>query len=169
MFLSTRKAILAVMALAILSFSTVGWAQKPAAGPADSSLRGSNGQTVTSQSLHGKVTVLAFGASWLPLSRTQLQGLKKVAERYGDRGVVVYWISTESENAKAKNFASDEQVRAFGQKYGGDISVLRDPDMAVARRLGAVELPSIVILDKQGNLSGEAIKGLMPMATRWPS
>jgi len=158
--LSIRKAIIAVMALAILSFSTVSWAQKPAAGPADFSLRGIDGQTVTAQSLRGKVAVLAFGASWLPLSRTQLQSLKKVAERYGDRGVVVYWVSTESENTKAKNFATDEQLRAFGQKYGGDIKVLRDPEMSAARRLGAVELPSIVILDKQGNPSGEAIKGL---------
>jgi peroxiredoxin len=160
MFLNTRKVAITVLVLAVLSLTQVSFAQKPAAGPADFSLRSINGQTVTAQSLRGKVAVLAFGASWLPLSRTQLQSLKKVAERYGDRGVIVYWISTESENTKAKNFATDEQLRAFGQKYGGDITVLRDPDMAVARRLGAVELPSIVILDKQGNLSGEAIKGL---------
>jgi hypothetical protein len=51
-------------------------------------------------------------------------------------------------------------LRAFGQKYGGDIAVLRDPEMSAARRLGAVELPSIVILDKHGTQSGETIKGL---------
>ena len=117
---------------------------------------------MTSQSLRGKVVVLAFGASWLPLSRTQLQGVKKLADKYGERGVVVYWVSTEADNAKAKNYASDEQLRAFAKKYGPDIAVLRDPELSVAKKLGAVELPSVVILDKQGNLSGEPIRGLDP-------
>ena len=112
--------------------------------------------------LRGKVVVLAFGASWLPLSRPQLQGVKKLADKYGERGVVVYWVSTEPDNTKAKNYASDEQLRAFGKKYGTDVAVLRDPDMTVAKKLGAVELPSVVILNKQGSLSGEPIKGLDP-------
>ena len=72
--------------------------------------------------------VLAFGASWLPLSKAQLQGVRKLADEYSDRGVVVYWVSTESEDPKSKNFASDEQLRAFAQKYGLKVTVLRDPD-----------------------------------------
>ena len=70
---------------------------------------------------------MAFGASWLPLSRTQLQGVKKLANQYSDRGVVVYWVSTEPDNNKAKNYASDEQLRAFSKKYGltSPFSVIR--------------------------------------------
>src|SRR3954471_9818918 len=84
----------------------------------DFSLRSVDGQTVTSESLRGEVVVLAFGASWLPLSRTQLQGVRKLADEYSERGVVVYWVSTESADAKSKNYASDEQLRSFAQKYG---------------------------------------------------
>jgi peroxiredoxin len=162
MFSINRKSIITSMLFGLLCLSPVSFAQRTASGPSDFSLRSLEGQNVTSQSLRGKVVVLAFGASWLPLSRTQLQGLKKLIDHYGDRGVVIYWVSAEPDNSKAKNYASDDQLRAFAKKYGSDVAVLRDPEMLAAKRLGALELPSVVILDKQGNLSGEPIKGLDP-------
>jgi len=162
MFLINRKSIVAVFLLTLLCFSSIAFAQKASSGPAEFSLRSIDGQTVTSQSLRGEVVVLAFGASWLPLSRTQLQGVKKLADQYENRGVVVYWVSTEPDNSKAKYYASDDQLRAFAKKYGVDVAVLRDPDMLTAKKLGAVELPSVVILDKKGNADGDPIKGLDP-------
>ena len=86
-------------------------------GAVEFSMRSVDAQTVTSESLRGEVVVLAFGASWLPLSRTQLQGIRKLADQYSDRGVVVYFVSTESQDAKSKkDFASDAQLRAFSQE-----------------------------------------------------
>lgn len=160
MLLINRKSLLALFSVVLLG-SSLGLAQNRAAAPIDFSLRSIDGQTITSQSLRGEVVVLAFGASWLPLSKAQLQGIRKLADEYSDRGVVVYWVSTESEDSKSKNFASDEQLRAFAQKYGLKVTVLRDPDGAVSKKFGIDQLPSIVILDKQGNPS-EPIGGLDP-------
>ena len=156
----SRKPVAA--ALMILLVSCVTLAQNPANQRADFSLRSIDGQTVSSNSLRGEIVVLAFGASWLPLSRTQLQGVKKFADEYSSRGVVVYWVSTESDDPKSKNFASDDQLRAFSQKYGLKVTVLRDPDGAVSKKFGVDQLPSIVILDKEGNVSGGPIGGLDP-------
>ena len=130
--------------------------------PVEFSLPSVDGQTITSQSLRGEVVVLAFGASWLPLSRTQLQGVSKLADEYSDRGVVVYWVSTESEDPKSKNFATNEQLKGFAQKYGLKVTVLRDPDAVVSKRFGINQLPAIVILDKQGNIVGSPSGGLDP-------
>jgi len=130
--------------------------------PIEFSLKSIDGQTVTSASLRGEVVVLAFGASWLPLSKTQLQGIRKFADEYSNRGVVVYWVSTESEDQKSKNYASDDQLRAFANKYGLKVTVLRDPDGTVSRKMGVDQLPSMVIIDKQGNLAGTPIGGLDP-------
>ena len=152
----TRKWVLAGL-LTVLA-SSAAFAQPQA----DFSLRSVDGQTITSNSLRGEVVVLAFGASWLPLSKTQLQGVRKFADEYSNKGVVVYWVSTESDNSKSKNFASDDQLRAFAQKYGLKVTVLRDPDGVVSKKLGVDQLPSIVILDKQGNVSGPPIGGLDP-------
>ena len=157
MVLKHQKSFLAGLLLAAL-ISTVAIAQTRV----DFSLRSVDGQTVTSDSLRGEVVVLAFGASWLPLSKTQLQGVRKLADEYSERGVVVYWVSTESADAKSRNYASDDQLRAFAQKYGLRVTVLRDPEGVVSKKFGVDQLPSIVILDKQGNISGAPIGGLDP-------
>jgi len=157
MVLKTKTRVLA--GLLILLAISVSFAQNPRV---DFSLRSTDGQTVTSESLHGEIVVLAFGASWLPLSRTQLQGVRKLADDYSSRGVVVYWVSTESDDSKSKNFASDEQLRSFAQKYGLKVTVLRDPDGVVSKKFGVDQLPSIIILDKEGNMSGGPIGGLDP-------
>ena len=151
-----------IAGLMMLLAGVSAWAQNRATQPVDFSLRSIDGQTITSESLRGEVVVLAFGASWLPLSRTQLQGVRKLADEYSNKGVVVYWVSTESDDPKSKNFASDEQLRAFAQKYGLKVTVLRDPDSVVSKKFGVDQLPSIVILDKQGNIDGGPIGGLDP-------
>jgi peroxiredoxin len=155
----TRNSLVALFVVVLLGASLV-LAQDR--GPADFTLRSIDSQTITSDSLRGEVVVLAFGASWLPLSKTQLQGVRKLADEYSDRGVVVYWVSTESDDPKSKNYASDQQLRAFAQKYGLKVTVLRDPDGAVSKKFGIDQLPSIVILDKNGSPIGEPIGGLDP-------
>jgi len=150
---------LALLLVVLLASSFV-FAQN---GPAtvNFSLRTTDGQTITSDSLRGEVVVLAFGASWLPLSKAQLQGVRKLADEYSDRGVVVYWVSTESEDPKSKNYASDENLRGFAQKYGLKVTVLRDPDGATSKKFGVDQLPSFVIVDKHG-VASEPIGGLDP-------
>ena len=155
-----RRPLLALFMTLVFGLS-LGLAQDRDSGQVDFSLRSTDGQTITSDSLRGEVVVLAFGASWLPLSKNQLQGIRKLADEYSDRGVVVYWVSTESEDPKSKNFASNEQLRSFAQKYGIRVTVLRDPDGSISKKFGIDQLPSIVIIDKQGNPS-EPIGGLDP-------
>ena len=157
MVLNPQKTFLAGLLVALLT--SVAAAQTRV----DFSLRSVDGQTVSSDSLRGEVVVLAFGASWLPLSKTQLQGVRKLADEYSNKGVVVYWVSTESDDSKSKNFASDQQLKSFSQKYGLNVTVLRDPNGVVSKKFGVDQLPSIVILDKEGNIAGAPIGGLDPL------
>jgi alkyl hydroperoxide reductase subunit AhpC len=155
-----RRTIVIAAALSFLALClTSAGAQT---GAANFSLRAVDGEAVTAESLRGEVAVLAFGASWLPITRNQLEGVKKLADDYSGRGVAVYWVSTDSESAKSKNYVSDDQLRTLARKY--KVTVLRDPDGAVSKKLGVDQLPSVVILDKQGNVSGGAIGGLDPSA-----
>ena len=153
-----RVAIIASVFAIAMTLSMPGLAQNSAP---EFSLRAIDGETVTSASLRGEVVVLAFGASWLPLTRNQMEAVKKLADQYAGRGVAVYWISTESESPKSKNYASDEPLRALAQKYKA--TVLRDPDGAVSKKLGVDQLPSVVIVDKQGNIA-DRIGGMDPTA-----
>jgi peroxiredoxin len=160
MHLTNRHPLTALFLLVLLG-SSLAFAQERRPPIIDFSLRTIDSQTITSDSLRGEVVVLAFGASWLPLSKMQLQGVRKLADEYSDRGVVVYWVSTESEDPKSKNFASDDQLRAFAQKYGLKVTVLRDPDGATSKKFGVDQLPSFVLIDKRGSAS-EPIGGLDP-------
>ena len=167
MFLKSRKAVAAATLTLVLPLSatTASVARRKthvAPQSVEFALRSVDGTTISSESLRGEVVVLAFGASWLPLSRTQLQGIRKLADKYSERGVVVYWVSTDSESPKSKNYATDEQLRAFSKKYGLNVTVLRDPEGKVSRQFRVDQLPAIVILDKQGNPVGTPIGGLDP-------
>ncbi len=157
MVLNPQKTVVAGLLVAMLT--SVAAAQNRV----DFSLRSIDGQTISSESLRGEVVVLAFGASWLPLSKAQLQGVRKLADEYSNRNVVVYWVSTESDDSKSKNFASDQQLKSFSQKYGLNVTVLRDPNGVVSKKFGVDQLPSIVILDKEGNIAGTPIGGLDPL------
>jgi peroxiredoxin len=135
----------------------------PAAEGVTFNLRTVEGGSISSEMLRGDVAVLAFGASWLPLSRAQVQGVQRVADEFGSRDVRVYWVSTDSDKQGSKNYASDEQLRDFAHRHALKIAVLRDPDGALFKTLGVErnQLPAVVILDKQGNVS-EAVGGLAP-------
>ena len=153
----TRKATAIAVFIFALSLAPAAFAQ----GPAEFSLRAIDNDAVTAQSLRGEVAVLAFGASWLPLSRNQMESVKKLADQYAGRGVAVYWVSVDSDNSKSKNFVSDDQLRELARKY--KVTILRDPDGALSRKLGVDQVPAVVILDKQGNVAA-SIGGMDPNA-----
>jgi peroxiredoxin len=110
--------------------------------------------------VRGQVVVLACGASWLPLTRKQVQGVRKLANDYSAHGVIVYWVSTDSEKPGSRNYASDDQLRAFARKYDLNLTILRDPDAKVVKQFGVDQIPAVVILDRNGEVYGEPINGL---------
>jgi cytochrome c biogenesis protein CcmG/thiol:disulfide interchange protein DsbE len=150
-----------IIAVALVTLTLFSFAPRTDAQSAEFSFRSIDGPAVTSESVRGEVVVLGFGASWLPLTRNQMEGLKKLADQYAGRGVAVYWVSSESDSLKSKNFASDDDLRALGRKY--KITVLRDPDGAVSKRLGVDQLPSTLIINKQGQVAA-TLGGLDPNA-----
>jgi thiol-disulfide isomerase/thioredoxin len=125
-------------------------------------LKSLDGASVDVQGLNGKVVVLAIGASWLPLSKDQITITNKLARKYAGRDVAIYWVSNDSDNAKSKNYATDEQIQAFGVKNKLTSAILRDPMGASLKKFGVDQIPSFVILDKTGKLAGEAFGGLDP-------
>jgi len=152
-----------LFAVALVSALVSGQALASTPRGVEFNLRTVDGGSITSEMLRGDVVVLAFGASWLPLSRTQVQGVQGLADEYRDRDLRVYWVSTDSDKPQSKNYATDEQIRSFARKNGLKVAVLRDPDGGLFRTLGVErnQLPAVVILDREGNVA-ETIGGLDP-------
>jgi peroxiredoxin len=156
-------ALALLFVLASLPVSAVTPADAPAQSPLDFSLRTADGGEISSEMLRGDVVVLAFGASYL--GRKQVQRVQELADEFGERDVRVYWVSTESSSPKSKNYATDEQLRAFARKNGLKIAVLRDPEGTLFKQTRADQLPSIVILDRTGSVSGSPVGGFDPDAS----
>jgi thiol-disulfide isomerase/thioredoxin len=127
------------------------------------SLSGVSGGQVDVQGQHGKVVILAMGASWLPLSKSQAEYANVLAKRYSGKDVVVYFVATDSTNAKSKNFATNADIEKFAAGSKLAVPVLRDSDGAMTlKKFNVDQLPSFVVLDKQGNVSGPAFGGIDP-------
>lgn len=111
----------------------------------------------------GKVVVLAVGATWLPLSKSQANITAKLAKQYAGRDVVFYFVTTESDAVKSKNYASDEQIQTFAERNKMALSILRDSDGATTlKKFKIDQLPSFIVFDKNGKIAAEPYGGLTP-------
>ena len=120
-----------------------------------------DGGRVDVQNQKDKVVVLAIGASWLPLSTQQAIITNKLAKKYAGRDVVIYFVATDSTSAKSKNYASDDELNNFVTRTKLTVSVLRDSDGAqTLKKYGVDQLPSFVILGKDGKPAAEAYGGI---------
>ena len=129
---------------------------------AQTNLTSLDGAKVNVEGQQGKIVVLAIGASWLPLSKDQAVITNKLAKKYAGKDVAIYFVATDSSNAKAKNYASNEELSAFATRNKLNVSVLRDSDGAgTLKKFGVDQLPSFVVLDKNGKVA-EVFGGIDP-------
>jgi peroxiredoxin len=132
------------------------------AGNAQTSLQKVGGGSVDVEAQGGKVVVLAYGARWLPLSQKQVDFTNLLAKKYAGKNVVVYFVATDSLSQKSKNFADDGMLSNFATDRKLSVPVLRDPDGATMKKFRVDQLPSFVVLDKTGAVSGDAFGGIDP-------
>jgi peroxiredoxin len=145
-----RKIALTLVAILLISTAVIAQVDKLA-------LRSLDGSKVNIVDLRGKVVVLSFGGTWVPMSSRELPVLQKIADRYASRGVQFYWVSLNSAQQGARNYASDADLKAFAQKLNLRIPVLRDPDQEAYQALSLDALPTLVILDREGKVARKLV------------
>ena len=112
-----------------------------------------DGQTVSLSGLRGKVVVLLFGGAHDPQCKDEFKALQSLAERYQNKGVSIYWVSVNSPaDANLKNPCGPT----------GSVIVLRDQNQAGFKRYQGRQLPTIVVLDQQGQVHGQPRGGFNP-------
>jgi thiol-disulfide isomerase/thioredoxin len=115
-----------------------------------------DGQTVSLSSLRGKVVVLLFGGMQDPQCKDEFKALQSLAERYQEKGVNIYWVSVNS----ATDASNDKLKSPCGP--AGSVIVLRDQNQAGFKRFSGRQLPTIVVLNQQGELHGQPRGGFNP-------
>jgi thiol-disulfide isomerase/thioredoxin len=129
---------------------------------AQTTLSSINGERVDVQGQRGKVVILAVGAKWLPLSAKQAEYTNVLAKKYAGRDVAIFFIATDS-LTRPRNSATNDELARFGTENKLAVPILRDPDAAASIKVfGVDQVPTFLILDKQGQLVGKPIGGIDP-------
>ncbi len=106
-----------------------------------------DGQSISSDSLRGKVVLLNFWATWCPPCRIEMPGFEAVYERKRSQGFVVLGISTDA--------GGSDGVRAFLAAHHITYPVAMASASVVRDFGGATVLPTSFLIDRQGRIRNE--------------
>jgi len=114
-----------------------------------------SGQTIALSSMRGNVVVLLFSGTQDPQRREGLKALESLSEKYQGKDVKIFWVSIN-----AASEATNDQLKSVSTS----VSVLRDTNQIAFRRFSGkmAQLPTIVVLDRQGNPFGQPRGGFNP-------
>jgi len=116
--------------------------QKAIAAP-DFSLQDLQGKTFQLSGQLGKPVVIFFGTTWCPSCRAEIPAYSTIYEKYARRGLEVIYIDI---NEPA------EKVARFAKNFSFPYRVLLDKDGSVANDYSVVGVPTLVLIDKEGNV-----------------
>jgi len=108
--------------------------------------------------LRGKVVVLIFGGVQDPQCKDEFKALESLAERYQGKDVAIYWVSVNS----ARELTDAQLKSPCGPVTA--VGILRDQNQAAFKRFSGkvAQLPTIVMLNQQGEPSGQPRGGFNP-------
>ena len=105
-------------------------------------LKSVSGENLRLSEYRGRVVLLSFWASWCGECRTQLGGLEKLHERFGDEaGFELITVSLDTNRRQAADTAS-----AVKAAY----PVLLDEGGEVGRLYDVSSMPFVVLIDREG-------------------
>jgi cytochrome c biogenesis protein CcmG, thiol:disulfide interchange protein DsbE len=103
-------------------------------------LRSLDGDTVSLESLRGRVVLVNFWASWCPPCRVEMPGFERIYRERAADGFTIVGIATD--------VFAEERIRAFVEEHGITYPILlADPN--VIREYGGINaLPESFLLDR---------------------
>jgi thiol-disulfide isomerase/thioredoxin len=96
----------------------------------------------------GKVVLIDFWATWCGPCRMEMPEIEKLHARYRADGLVVLGINCSE---------SPTRAGAFVDKYDYTFPILLDRDGAVARLYGIDGIPTVVVIDRKGNVAAHLV------------
>ncbi|MBN2320947.1 MAG: redoxin domain-containing protein [Acidobacteria bacterium] len=116
-----------------------------AIGPPTDTLQLSDldGRSYTFEEMKGQIALLDFWATWCVPCRKEMQSLEKIHQRFKDRGLIIFGVNRESGQVQSD----------FLKKKPFTYPMLLDQNGDLTRRFNAVNLPTLVLIDRQGRIA----------------
>jgi len=112
-------------------------------------LQNLNGNTVSLDTLRGKVVLVHFWATFCIPCLEEMPVLESLSQEYGRQGLIILGIAGDR--------GKTEVVREFAEKTGVSFPVLHDQDGRIRNQYEVVALPTTYLVGRDGKISGRAI------------
>ena len=104
---------------------------------------GAAGARMSLADLKGHPVLLDFWASWCGPCAMEAPVLDRVARRFEKKGLVVMGVNVSD---------TPDVIRAYATQKGLSYPMVVDAGSAASSRYGVQQLPSLVVIDRQGNV-----------------
>lgn len=112
-----------------------------------------DGDTVSLESLRGRVVLLNVWATWCAPCRWEMPALERLYRAYRDRGLEVAAVSVDAAPGQIGLFnAAGGEVRSMVDELGLSFTILLDPEGIVQRRFGVTGLPTTFLIGRDGRV-----------------
>lgn len=109
----------------------------------DFALKDTQGKIFRMSAAKGRPVLIFFGTTWCPGCRSEIPHYKKIYETYSPQGLEVIYINIMEPASKVMRF-----VKANSLPY----RALMDEDGSVGNQYGVVGVPTIVLVDGDGQI-----------------
>ena len=111
-------------------------------------LRDDAGKVVALADFRGKIVVLNFWATWCAPCVDEMPSLKRLTEKYADKGVQVVGVSLDEDPDAYREFLTKNQITFL---------TLRNPSRTASEEYGTFKLPETYIISRDGRLLNKII------------
>ncbi|PKN37855.1 MAG: hypothetical protein CVU62_09040 [Deltaproteobacteria bacterium HGW-Deltaproteobacteria-2] len=111
----------------------------------DFSLYDIQGKMFKLSSQKGNPVVMFFGTTWCPACRSEMPYYKALYEKYARHGLKFLYIDINE---------STKRVARFAKENSFPYLVLLDSDGSVANNYNITGVPTLILVNKQGNIIG---------------
>ncbi len=112
-----------------------------------------DGEPISIEAYRGKVVLVDFWAVWCGPCIVEMPNVKKVYEKYKDKGFDIIGISLDSDETKLRNFLKENDI-PWRQVFSG-----KGWDSPVSRQYGIYSIPNMWLIDKEGKLISNNARG----------
>ena len=112
-----------------------------------------DGKPISIEAYRGKVVLVDFWAVWCGPCIAEMPNVKKVYEKYKDKGFDIIGISLDTDGTRLRDFLKENDI-PWRQVFSGE-----GWDSPVSRQYGIYSIPNMWLIDKEGKLISNSARG----------